>query len=175
MNTIQAEVKMVTKIQNLWLLEAYNFSKMRMYKKNGGVTNEKFLFHGTTSVDPFEIVKGEDGFDIRRSKGGSWGHAIYLSESALYADKFAHTNAVGEKIIIITKAAVGEIFDFSRQHQRDLKIPPIKEKTNQSMVNIKYDSVTGITRWNKNLYAIQQSHDLSNVSCTILLLMIMTL
>ena len=44
------------------------------------------LFHGSGSCDPLEIACGEEGFDLRLSRGGSWGYAIYLTESAQYSD-----------------------------------------------------------------------------------------
>ena len=109
--SMQVGVTKVTRIQNIWLWEAYNFNKMRMCNRNCGIINEMLLFHGTGGNNPYKIACGEDGLDVRHSKGGSWGYAIYLSENALYVDRFAHHTASGEKVIIITNALIGESFD----------------------------------------------------------------
>ena len=146
MESMQVRIIKVTRIQNMWLWEAYNFKKMRIYKRNCGNVNEMLLFHGTSGNDPFKVACGEDGLDTRLSKGGSWGQAIYLSESAVYADRFAHHPTPDKKEIIITKALIGESFDYGTERNRSLKMPPIKQEARQNMVNIKYDSVAGITK-----------------------------
>ena len=51
-----------------------------------------------------------------------------------------------EKEIIIAKALIGESFDYGTERNRSLKMPPIKQASRQNMVNIKYDSVAGITK-----------------------------
>ena len=94
---------------------------------------------------PIEIACEEDGLDIRFSKGGSWGYGIYLSESAEYADKFACKMATGEKELIVAKALIGDTFDCGQERNRQLRVPPIKQRDLQNVVHIKYDSVTGIT------------------------------
>ena len=66
----------IVRVQNLWLMEVYQFNKHRMYKKNDGTVNELTLSHGTKENDPMVICKGEDGFDLRLSKKGSWGCAL---------------------------------------------------------------------------------------------------
>ena len=128
-----------------------------MFKRNSGIVNEMNLFHGTGCNSPLEIASGEDGFDVRLSKGGSWGHAIYLSECALYTDKFAHHTATGEKEIVIAKALIGEAFDFGTERNRTLKAPPIKTRSMQNMVNIKYDSIAGITK-NSRVYMLYENN-----------------
>ena len=155
--SLQVNITKVTRIQNLWLWEAYSFSKTRMTKRNYGIINEMELFHGTSTIDPIEIACGEDGLDVRLSKGGSWGYAIYLSESAVYSDQFAHHLSTGEKELIITKALIGDSFDYGIQRSRQLKVPPTKQGPMQKMVNIKYDSVAGITR-NTRVYMIYDNH-----------------
>lgn len=130
----------------MWLLEAYNFNKARMLKRNQGIIHEIDLFHSSGSSDPWEIACGEEGFDLRLSHGGSWGYAIYLTESAQYSDRFAYHTASNERVIIIAKALIGESFDFGIPKKKDLRMPPIKESSKQNMSNIRYDSVSGITK-----------------------------
>ena len=40
---------------------------------------------------------GEEGFDVRHSRGGSWGFANYFAANADYSDKYAHRTPQGEK------------------------------------------------------------------------------
>lgn len=157
LKSIQVTVTQVTRVQNMWLWEAYNFNKMRMNKRNFGIVNEMYLFHGTRCNSPLEIACGEDGFDVRLSNGGSWGHAIYLSDSALYVDKFAHSTPTGEKEIILAKALIGEAFDCGIEKNTGLRVPPIKQKSMQNMVNIKYDSIAGITK-NTRVYMLYENY-----------------
>ena len=90
-------VKQITRIQNLWLWEAYQFNKCRIIKKNDGVNNELILYHGTKENNPMIICKGEDGFDLRLSNKGSWGVVLYFSENTHYADRFAHITPEGDR------------------------------------------------------------------------------
>ena len=124
-----------------------------MLKRNQGIINEMGLFHGSGSSDPLEIACGEDGFDVRLSRGGSWGCAIYLADSALYSDKFAYRTTSNQKVIIIVKTLTGETFDFGTLKNKELKMPPVKDQSKQNMLNIKYDSVSGITK-NASVHAI---------------------
>ena len=51
-----------------------------------------------------------------------------------------------ERVVIIAKALIGESFDFGTLKKKDLRMPPIKESSKQNMSNIRYDSVSGITK-----------------------------
>ena len=116
-----------------------------------------YLFHGTRFCDPFEIACGEDGFDVRLSNGGSWGQAVYLSDSALYSNNFAHQTLSGEREIIIALALIGEAFDYGTVRNKELRVPPIKEKSIQNMINIKYDSIAGTTK-NTRVYMLYDNY-----------------
>lgn len=120
MESMQVRITKITRIQNVVMGRRWECAR------ETGIINEMLLFHGTSGNDPFKVACGEDGLDIQLSKGGSWGQAIYLSESALYADKFAHHNTSDEKEIIIVKALIGESFDYGTERNRSLKMPPIK-------------------------------------------------
>lgn len=144
--SLQVIITKFTRLQNMWLCKAYNFNKARMNRRNLGTINKMDLFHGSSSKHPLEIVCGKDGFDIRHSKGGTWGHAIYLSNSAQYSDKFAHCTASGERIIIIAKALIGESYDAGTDRQKELRMPPVQQRSVQNMLSIMYDSVSGITQ-----------------------------
>ena len=63
----------------------------------------------------------------------------------MYADKFAHITSDGSREVLIAHVLVGEAYDFGTSHNRELKMPPIKQQSKQNITNIKYDSVSGIT------------------------------
>ena len=96
LKSLRVTITQIQRIQNKWLWEAYSFNRTRMLRRNGTIV-EMDLFHGTGSNDPAKIVCGEDGLDVRLSRVGRWGRAIYLSECAQYTDRFAHTTASGQK------------------------------------------------------------------------------
>ena len=137
-------VKQVTRIQNLWLWEAYCFNKYRMVQKNSGVANELMLYHGTKENNPMAICKGEDGFDLRLSNKGSWGIALYFSESVCYADKFAHITSEGDREVLVASILVGEAYDFGTEHKRDLRMPLVREKSKKILKTLKYECFRNI-------------------------------
>lgn len=155
--TLKVTVVKVIRIQNLWLWEAYDFNKARMAKRNSGRINEMYLFHGTSTTDPMEIACGEDGFDIRQSKGGKWGKAVYFAESAKYSDKFAYYTPSGDKEIIVSQTLIGEAFDHGTLTNRVLKFPPIREDDLQTLRKVKYDSVSAICN-NTRVYMLYDNY-----------------
>ena len=46
--------------------------------------------HGTSQNPPEKYCKGEEGFDIKFSKNGRYGKAIYFAKNAWYSLDFAH-------------------------------------------------------------------------------------
>ncbi len=44
------------RVQNRILWQRYSLEGRQMLKRNGGETNEKFLFHGTSRMDPYKIA-----------------------------------------------------------------------------------------------------------------------
>ena len=108
-----------------------------------GRITEMDLFHGTGCNQPMEIVCSEDGLDVRHSCKGSWGYAIYLAETASYANQFAHKLSSGESEILIVKALVGEACDCGNKRNQQLKYPPIRHT---KLNAVRYDSVSGVTK-----------------------------
>jgi hypothetical protein len=52
-----------------------------MRDKHGGKDPEIMdLYHGTSAEFCDQIIYSEEGFDLRMSKEGSWGNAIYFAE-----------------------------------------------------------------------------------------------
>ena len=150
-------VKQIIRIQNLWLWEAYQFNKYRLQYKNKGIVNELTLFHGSKETNPKVICKGEDGFDLRFSKIGTWGVALYFSESIKYADRFAHTTPDGDKELIVALVLTGEAYDCGTSQNRELRMPPVKETPHNDFESVKFDSVSGITK-NTRVYMLYEAN-----------------
>ena len=79
------------------------------------------------------ICKGEDGFDLRLGNKGSWGIALYFSESVSYADRFAHITSEGDREILVASVLVGEAYDFGTVHSKDLRMPPVRETSKENL------------------------------------------
>ena len=145
------QVVRVERIQNKWLWERYCFSKQRMSEKYGGITNEKELFHGSSSTPPEKIFRSEQGFDFRFCSRGMWGTGTYFAVNASYSDKYAYTIATGKQLIL-AKVLTGETSRCSPDSS--LKKPPVKSsvasrprssgRTNTFEDEL-YDSVSGQT------------------------------
>lgn len=110
-----ATIIQITRIQNRVIWERYSEEKKRMRVKNGGVVNELKLFHGCRHTDPLKISNSEEGFDLRHSRGGSWGFANYFAANANYSDKYAYCTPHGEKEMFVAKVLLGEIFDYGEK------------------------------------------------------------
>jgi len=142
-----AQVAQVERIQNLWLWEKYCFSKQRMSEKYRGITNEKELFHGTSSTPPEKIFRSEQGFDFRFCSRGMWGTGAYFAVNASYSNNYAYTIAA-RKQIILAKVLTGETIRCNPDSS--LKKPPVKSRSRSgsgrsTFEDELYDSVSGNT------------------------------
>jgi len=48
------------------------------------------LFHGTSNTSPEIIYQSEEGFDIRYSREGLWGNAVYFAVNSSYSDTYCY-------------------------------------------------------------------------------------
>ena len=79
--------------------------------------------------------------------------ALYFSESTKYADRFAHTTPEGDKEIMVVFVLTGEAFDCGTKQNKELRVPPVKDRLQDNLQNIKYDSVSAISR-HQSVYAL---------------------
>ena len=139
----------IQRIQNQHLWRRYFFERQFVAEKNGGISNEMDLFHGTRSTRPVEIYNGEEGFDMRHSKTGMWGVGIYFASSASYSLNYAYDDSLtNSKQFIFSKVAVGSPY-VCIKGDTSLRTPPQKQETQISRSKIPfaidfYDSVVGI-------------------------------
>ena len=92
-----AEIQQITRNQNIWLFEGYQFHKQRINKKNGGHVNEIMLFYGNKNTNPEIICKSEDGIDQRFYTKGKWGIGAYFTKEALHAHGYAYEHDDGSQ------------------------------------------------------------------------------
>ena len=143
MSLPSARIQTLQRIQNQWLWEKYSFSKERMHEQNKGITNEKRLFHGTSSTPPEKIFRSPQGFDFRYCTRGMWGAGTYFAVNAKYSDNYAYGSTAGSKQLILAKVLTGET--YRSPPDSSLKKPPVKKHTQSSgtFVDELYDSVSG--------------------------------
>lgn len=103
------------------------------------------------------ICKGEDRFDLHLSNKGSWGVALYFSESTHYADRFAYITPEGDRELLVASVLIGKAYDCGTAHNKELKMPPVREKSRQNLEKIKYDSVSAITK-DTRAYKLYEMH-----------------
>jgi len=135
-----AKIIKIERVQNKWLWEKYGQHSERMKKKNGGVINEKMLFHGTRSNSPSSIYQDEEGFDMRFSNAGMWGTGNYFAVNASYSDGYAHQLSDGTKQMFLAKVLTG--CSIQLKSDSSLRMPPVKDS---SKGVVRYDTVTGHT------------------------------
>ena len=135
-----AKIVKIERVQSKWLWEKYSQHSERMNRKNDGDINEKMLFHGTSDTPPSSIYQDEEGFDMRYSNAGLWGIGIYFAVNASYSDKYAHSLPNGMKQMFLAKVLTGNSKELPSR--RDLRLPPVKEKSLKGVV-IRYDTVKG--------------------------------
>ena len=131
------------RIQNQWLWEKYAQHRTRIQKKNQGKIEEEDLFHGTSNTDPSLIYKGEEGFDMRFSSGGTWGLGNYFAVDASYSDRYAHCECDGIYQMFLARVITGESCRCAPDSS--LRMPPEKPR-DRNFSGERYDSVTGTTR-----------------------------
>ena len=136
-----AKIIKIERVQNKWLWEKYGQHSERMKKKNGGMINEKMLFHGTRNNSPCSIYQDEEGFDMRFSNAGMWGNGNYFAVNASYSDGYAHQLSDGTKQIFLAKVLTGDSIQL--ESNNTLRMPPIKDF---SKGIVRYDTVTGYTK-----------------------------
>ena len=122
------------------------------FSKNSGTVNEKLLFHGTRNTNPKLIYCSEVGFDVRYSSKGRWGHAIYFSENASYADKYAHITPSGDRQLLIANVAI-QVFQTALSNCHLHVITRNCEANGLFFSELWYDSVTAVSKGSQ-LYMI---------------------
>lgn len=120
-------VTRLDRVQNCTLWERYELEGRQMLERNSGVTNEMFLFHGTTKTDPYEIASSGSGIDFRystRDRKLMWGNGAYFAVNASYSSQYAYNQSDRTKQMMIVSVLTGRAYDFGKNTKPDLTRPP---------------------------------------------------
>jgi hypothetical protein len=87
------QILKIQKIFNCVIFKKFRTEFKRMIKKYRstliGFNIMKFLFHGTSNINPYLIFSSEDGIDIRFSRSGLYGNGIYFAQHSSYSHNFS--------------------------------------------------------------------------------------
>lgn len=107
------------------------------------------LYHGTSAEKCDQIINSEEGFDLRISNQGSWGHAIYFSELSSCSHGYSKKAMDGTMTQILAKVVIGD--PYQCQGDNTLRRPPekkvqgmISHMQNPPSIPVLYDSVKGM-------------------------------
>ncbi|DAA33460.1 TPA: poly (ADP-ribose) polymerase family, member 14 [Bos taurus] len=142
------KIERIERIQNPELWKHYQTKKNSMDAKNGQVTNEKLLFHGT-DADSVALVNGK-GFN--RSYAGknatAYGKGTYFAVNASYSasDVYSRPDINGKKHMYYVRVLTG----CYTLGNGSLIVPPPKDHQNPTD---SYDTVTDCLQ-NPNLFVV---------------------
>jgi len=130
------EIVSIHRVQNPTMWTQYFFTRERIALENGGVSNERFLFHGTSSSTASVIIK--EGFDVRvAALTGMFGAGIYFAENSSKSDLYTGSSVT--KTLILCRATLGNQY-VTLSSMTNLRRPP---DGNGLLTRKKYHSVVG--------------------------------
>ena len=135
-----ADVTGVERIQNRPLWERYCLEGRQMSSRNNGETNERYLFHGTRSTDPRQVVQSDSGIDFRYSARNNrlmWGNGAYFAENASYSNSYSYDLGNRRKQMLIVSVLTGISYHCGKRKEPHLTKPP------ERVPNRLYDTVYG--------------------------------
>lgn len=116
----------IERVQNSFLYRRYIMCKMKILSKNGGLLNERLLFHGTRATKPGYIWDGLNagGFDPRLGKG-YYGIGAYFAEKASYSLAYQYRGLGGGLCqMFLASVITGESKDYKTTLAQGLKRAP---------------------------------------------------
>jgi O-acetyl-ADP-ribose deacetylase (regulator of RNase III) len=109
----------------------------------------KRLYHGTSTVNPMNVVKSEFAFDQTYAREGLFGRALYFAENASYSDSgYKYHTADGSFQLLLVDVIVGIPTDEVRTSAttQSYARPPVNSSVvDPSGQDVLYDSVCGRT------------------------------
>ena len=138
-----ARVTRVDRVQNRRLFEKYEFEKKHMLCRSKQC---RLLFHGTRSIAPRDIYDGSDGFDMRFSKEGLWGKALYFAQDSSYSDAYKYARSDVDSQMFLAEVCIGDHIELPSD--RTLTHAPLSphDYGPDAPRNPRYNSVKGHTR-----------------------------
>ncbi|CDW77403.1 poly adp-ribose polymerase member 14-like protein [Stylonychia lemnae] len=139
LETHQSKIKKIERIHNCVAFERFMSELKRMKKKYPKKSFDnivKHLFHGSFKTNPEYIYGCEDGFDIRFSNAGRYGHGIYFAKNSYYSHKYSYTTKDGCFQIMLALVLTGDSL-LQIDADSSIKLPPLKSEQGFQ----RYDSI----------------------------------
>lgn len=121
----KTHIKRICRIQNPSLWELYQWQKEQMQKSNGGKTDERFLFHGTSKKHIDAICHQNFDWRICGLNGTVYGKGSYFARDASYSDAYCREGSCS-KTMFQARVLVGEFTVGRSSYVR----PPLKDNQN---------------------------------------------
>ncbi|XP_031445624.1 protein mono-ADP-ribosyltransferase PARP12-like [Phasianus colchicus] len=121
----KTQIKKICRIQNPSLWELYQWQKEQMQKSNGGKTDERFLFHGTSKKHIDAICHQNFDWRICGLNGTVYGKGSYFARDASYSDAYCREGSCS-KTMFLARVLVGEFTVGRSNYVR----PPLKDDQN---------------------------------------------
>ncbi|KAM9204062.1 protein mono-ADP-ribosyltransferase PARP12-like isoform 1-T1 [Mergus octosetaceus] len=118
-------IKRIRRVQNPSLWELYQWQKEKMQKSNGGKTDERFLFHGTSKKHIDAICQQNFDWRICGLHGTVYGKGSYFARDASYSDNYCREDS-SPKTMFLARVLVGEFTLGNSSYV----LPPLKDGQN---------------------------------------------
>lgn len=119
-------IKDIQRVQNRPVWERYSLEGRQMTERNQGQIQEKYLFHGTSRTDPYQVARSESGLDFRcssRERQLMWGQGTYFAVKASYSDRFSYSRANHRQMMLVS-VLTGRSYHCGKQKMPSLTRPP---------------------------------------------------
>ena len=128
----------------------------RKWRKPSDQIETKWLYHGSSGVDPKLIYKSEEGLDLRFSDKGMWGHGVYLAVNSETSDRFSHpVKSTSERKMFCAQVIIGNAKYL--EPDSSLTKPPFIDGSKTDSYDIVKGNLFGddiyISYSNKKIYA----------------------
>lgn len=135
-NVFRKKIARIERLQNPSAWAAYYSRVKRLAGKNPSKgdseslfaqANEHWMKHGTRSMDPAIIAKGDSGLDYRYCDAGYFGRAAYTADDAQYCDgAYSYSLPDGKAQMFLVRVAAGNIHEYKvrTEAHRSLRTPP---------------------------------------------------
>ncbi|NXC48343.1 PAR12 polymerase, partial [Penelope pileata] len=121
----KTDIKKICRIQNPSLWELYQWQREQMQKSNGGKTNERLLFHGTSKKHIDAICQQNFDWRICGLNGTVYGKGSYFARDASYSHNYC-TEYLCTRTMFLARVLVGDSTVGRSSYVR----PPLKDDQN---------------------------------------------
>lgn len=120
------DIVKIDRVQNRILWDRYQLEGRHMSERNNNIINQKYLFHGTTKTDPYEIARSINGIDFRcssRKRELLWGTGAYFAVKASYSNAYSYKLRNHRQMMLVS-ILTGISYQYGGQKNPNLTRPP---------------------------------------------------